>query len=645
MHSAQHHASCSHSASLNGVCGVFGVIRPGGITPDDHGVFEAVGALLKHRGPDGDGSMTTGQALLGMHRLSIIDVNHGWQPFWSEDGQVGVLGNGEIYNAAELREGLRARGHTLMTHSDIEVIAHLYEESGIDCATQLRGMFALVVLDKRTSEVVLIRDRLGEKPLSYTQRDGAFIFSSEQTPLVKAGVVPLRLEDDVLMQYLLHGFVPEPRSIIQNVWKVPAGHAMRISLTDARTEVIQYWDPHSYVGAEPLNVDRLSAVIEDAVVATCTSDVPVGISLSAGLDSSMVAAIATRVRGDLQAFSIGYSEQGFDESAAAQAFAKELGISCHVTFLDTDAVAKQFAGVCGARDEPIADIAGPAVAALSQAAREAQVPVLLTGIGGDELFWGYQWVHDLAAWTASYATGRSSSGPAGLSKPPTGLQGLASWLSDLGGLRRQRDLDAFMRRWTSDDRLPIPLYDFQYGYRGVHAAIREISGNPYPPSAPERLIPANPGLIAAEYLIAYHSSYLRVNGLAQNDRLSMRYSIEARTPLADHRLVELVLRSSADPAPLTRPLKAIQRDVARQFLPNHVLNRPKRGFTPPVRTWLRAIWAANPELTSAQHIIAASAVSGDAVRRELRRPVQRSGKVSQMALRLATLELWLSSLR
>ena len=637
----------SHSASLNRVCGVFGVIRPSGITPADQTAFDAVGALLKHRGPDGDGFMTTERALLGMHRLSIIDIDHGWQPFWSEDGQVGVLGNGEIYNAAELREGLLGRGHTLKTHSDIEVVAHLFEESGLDCAKQLRGMFALVVLDNRATEVVLIRDRLGEKPLSYTRQGDALFFASEQAPLVNAGVVPLRLDDEVLPQYLLHGFVPEPRSIIAGIEKVPAAHAMRISLDSGAVELVRYWDSLYFVGDRQLSTRELAAAVDDAVVAACASDVPVGIALSGGLDSSMIAAIAAREHPDLQAFTIGYNEPGFDEATDAAAFAAELGIRCHVTTLNTQTIADQFGEICGMRDEPISDIAGPALAALPRAAREAGVPVLMTGVGGDELFWGYEWIRHLAAWTTTYTDvshPRGLTQRIGVTAPPSTPQGTVAWALSGAGIRTERDLERFMRRWSTDRSVPLPLYEFQYGYRRIIRTIKTLTNVDADFPAPEFFGTTDPAMKGAEYTWASNETYLRVNSLTQIDRLSMHYSVESRTPFADHRLLETVMSGRLDTTQVFEPTKTRQRAVAAELLPQHVVDRPKRGFTPPVRKWARAIWAANPEALSGQLIETHGSVNPSTMRAALKNPVDRMGRVDQMALRLMTLELWLRSL-
>jgi len=629
------------------MCGIFGVIRPNGVTRDDSDTFDAIGIKLKHRGPDGDGHIRVSRALLGMHRLSIIDIDHGWQPFWSEDGQIGVLGNGEIYNANELREGLIRRGHTFTSHSDIEVVAHLFEESGIQCANFLRGMFALVILDKKSSVVVLIRDRLGEKPLSYTEQNGAFYFSSEQTPLVKTGVVPLRIDYQVLPQYLLHGFVPEPRSIIEGINKVPAAHAMSISLDDGSTKLTRYWNSLDYIDDKKLTDQDLALAIEDAVVVATASDVPIGVALSGGLDSSMIAAIAAKVRPDLQAFTIDYDEPGFSEAKDAAAFSRELGISCHVTTLNTQTIAEQFGEICAMRDEPISDIAGPALAALPRAAHASGVPVLLTGVGGDELFWGYEWIRHLAAWTTSFTAANTRSNflqRSGLTSPPSTTQGITAWLISGGGLRTQRDLVRFLNEWRTHDSVPLPLYEFQYGYRRIIKLIANLTEVSPTFPAPEFFGTTSADTKAAEYTWASNETYLRVNSLTQIDRLAMHFSVESRTPFADHLLVQKVMSERIGTQRIFEPTKSQQRAIAMELLPKHIIDRPKRGFTPPVRKWAKAIWKVNPAAVQATALTSVSNSLGDRASKLMTTPVDALGRVDQMSMRLMTLELWLQGM-
>lgn len=627
------------------MCGLFGVVRTSGITDSDRVHFEGLAANLIHRGPDGTGLIEDRGLLLGMHRLSIMDVDHGWQPFWSEDGSIGILGNGEIYNAASLGAQLADRGHRLLTRSDMEVIPHLYEEYGIDFVQHLRGMFALVILDKRRGRLLLVRDRMGEKPLCYAFTDGAFTFASEQSALVRAGIVPFALEPSVLPQYLLYGFTPEPFSLVTGISKVPAGSIAELDLATGSLDVRAYWSMLEHLGDEPLTTDRLRRTIEDAVEACCQSDMPVGIALSGGLDSSMVAVIANRVRSDLTAFSIGYNGGPSDESSMAAELASGLGIPHVVSHLDAREVGASFAEVCAARDEPVSDIAGPSLSAVSKSAHDAGVPVLMTGMGGDELFWGYEWSRRLA----SYAFARLS--PTGSPAASYSLRqwlpqrspaGLAQWLETAGGLKVERDLDTYFTRWSSDQTVPIALFEFQNGYPGVVRDVARLcrveSGFPHP----RKSMPRSAHLVPGYYINALCETYLRVNGLVQLDRLSMHHSVESRTPLVDYQLTEVVLSSTmhGDDG-LSGPPKAKLRQVAKELLPAHVINRPKLGFTPPVRDWVAEIWRNNGAALSTDSLLAESGLlEGSRVLANLRRPLHRTGRVNQIALRLATLELW-----
>lgn len=629
------------------MCGVFGVIRPSGIQPLDEFSLDRIGEQLKHRGPDGSGFIRNERALLGMHRLSIMDPAHGWQPFWSEDGRWGVLGNGEIYNAADLRNGLASRGHRFETGSDIEVVPHLMEEFETGAFRKLRGMFALVVIDKYNDTVHLVRDRLGEKPLCYWEGNSALYFSSEQGALVKSGVVPLEIEHAQLPGYLLHGFTPEPESLIRGVRKVPAGHFLSISLNDGRLDISCYWDPSDAVGDRLLTNVEIADAIESAVISVCTSDVPVGIALSGGLDSSIVAAIASKNRSDLHAFTIGYSGNGMDESHLAQQLASRLGIPCITTIMHTSDVARGFAEVCSARDEPISDIAGPALSALPRAARDANVPVLLTGIGGDELFWGYDWTRSLAAWTTTYLREMSEGKDvrrARRSPFPAVRQAQIDWITGLAGLRMDGQLRNFMSDQSHGDIAPLPYYEFQPGYSAVRRALSDLCRESTAMTKAEFTGSADPNWTAAYYTNASNSTYLRVNSFVQLDRLSMANSIESRTPLADTNLLELVLSGRLRSVDHFDPPKTRLREIAAGLLPADVVNRPKRGFTPPVRDWAKAIWIQNHEALSAEACVELCGLPEQETRRWMKSPVTRTGRINQVGMRLLTLELWLRGL-
>jgi len=627
------------------MCGLFGVIRPGGIQPADDTLLDAIGKHLHHRGPDGSGYIREPSALLGMHRLSIMDPSNGWQPFWGEDNRFGVLGNGEIYNAASLREHLVGRGHILRTGSDIEVVPHLLEEYGEEAFKKLRGMYALVVFDRIENQVLAVRDRLGEKPLCYAQVHDAVVLSSEQSALIRSGAAAPDINRALLAPYLLHGYTPEPHSLIKGIMKVPAAHILRISMDDGAIELNRYWDSNDYVADNRFSKSNLTTAIEDAVIATCESDVPVGLALSGGLDSSLVAAIATKARKDLRAFTIGYGGTGPDESSQAAELARHLGISCQVTILGTDEIAREFAEICAFRDEPISDIAGPALAAVPRAARAAQVPVLLTGIGGDELFWGYEWIRNLAAWTttalAEQAAGIASSRPR-FTRRPTNRQGMVDWGFALGGARTDAEMRSFIDHRNTDEMMPLPFYEFQPGYRTIRRAMVELLGSGSP--GPEFWVSPVADEMGAQYTWASNETYLRVNSFVQVDRLSMRYSIESRTPLADAGLIQTVMSTRLGSEDHFGSPKARLREVARAYLPGDVIDRPKRGFTPPVRDWIRAIWRDNSQVLDASACIDMAGLPPKVTTKWMRSPVDRTGRVKQVALRLLTLELWLRSL-
>lgn len=631
------------------MCGVYGVIRFAGIEPVDHGTFASLSASLRHRGPDGSGVIEQPQALLGMHRLSIMDVEHGWQPFWSEDGQIGVLGNGEIYNAATLAAQLRDRGHRITTHSDMEVVPHLFEDHGLDSLARLRGMFALVILDKRAGMVHLVRDRVGEKPLAYCVDVNGLAFASEQSALVSAGAVAPTLDPSGLPEYLFQGFVSEPFSLVQGIRKVPAGSVLTIDLASGSVAEKPYWDLLDSAGDADVSVETLRAAIRDSVEACTASDVPVGIALSGGLDSSLVAAIAAQARPDLHAFTVAYGGSPTDESGYARQFAGELGIPITVVELDVADVGRTYPQVCVARDEPIADIAGPSIDAVAAAAASARVPVLMNGLGGDELFWGYDWIRRIAAQVYVDLSAPGSvpqSAPLRMGLPSMSVGSIRRWVDTGGGVRLEKDLDALIAAHRRDGQIPLAMFAFEGDYRSTARRVWSLCRGDLMASRAAEYLPAAAPEVAAHYTRSVYASYLRVNGLAQTDRLTMRHSVEGRTPLVDHLLAELVMsgRRRGDGGLLQSP-KSQLRQASATYLPPSILNRPKQGFTPPVRKWLSEIWRVNSrQLQRSSALLDSGLLDADEARRIMARPFERSGRISPLALRLATLEFWYAGL-
>ena len=582
------------------MCGICGVIARTPIGPEDERRAVRINRALRHRGPDGEGTHRTDHIHFCMRRLSIIDLQGGAQPLYNEDGSIALILNGEIYNYKELQAELRQRGHTLRSGSDAEVLVHLYEERGAEAVQDLRGMFAFALHDSRRRTVLLGRDRVGEKPLYLREEEGRIVFASELKALLSGGGIPFALDPVATHRYFHFLYAPEPKSIVRGVRQLDAGSLLEIDLQSRTQREWRYW---SLLDAPPLKGDPVRAVrhaLDEVAKLVIRADVPVGVALSGGLDSGAVAALAARAHGPgLTAFSIGYSGRPpFDERDQAVALARTLGIPVHEAELDTDSMVRDFTLTIRERDEPIADLSGYGHRAVMKLAHDHNVPVLLTGYGGDELFFGYDWVRNAVHETARKAT----MGPRGfpwtayarLHPPPTrGRRAIADWLNDVGGLRsslteRARDMQ------TPSDR--IVFYELALEFQGAAAHTGALYGD----AMRDALVGEDPGRLW-EYVGGAPSPdlavtdrifamYLRSIGLAQGDRLSMAHSVEARVPLVDYRLIETVIGlRKAGTGQLEAP-KAWLRAAVADLLPAEVLSRPKRGFQPPIFEWHAALF-------------------------------------------------------
>jgi asparagine synthase (glutamine-hydrolysing) len=336
-----------------------------------------------------------------MRRLSIIDLTTGWQPLYNEDRTLALICNGEIYNFVELRERLESLGHRFSTNSDCETILHLYEEHGLDCVQHLRGMFAFALYDTQRKRLLLARDRMGEKPLYLYQTNSNLFFASEMKALLASGLVPFELDPNAVNLYFHYQYVPEPLTPLKGVRKLDAACLLTVDIEDWRIEEKCYWRMED---APPLEGDPARHIREQLEVVgeiVIRSDVPVGVALSGGLDSSAIASLAaSKYPGTMHAFSIGYPDSPeTDERADARALADHLGLPFHDVELSTSEMVSFFPELVSWRDDPIADIAGYGYYSVMKLAREHSVPVVLQGQGGDELFWGYPWVRDAARQT------------------------------------------------------------------------------------------------------------------------------------------------------------------------------------------------------------------------------------------------------
>ena len=345
---------------------------------------------IRHRGPDADGYHVAENVALGMRRLSIIDVGGGRQPIYNEDGSIVVVFNGEIYNHHALRQELVASGHRFRTHSDTEVLVHLYEDFGVEMVSRLHGMFAFAIWDGRDRSLLVARDRTGMKPLYYLESPVGLVFCSELRSLYALQPTSLRVSPSAVMQYLAFGYVPDPDSIFEGVKKLLPGHLLTWK-ADKGAVGRSYWTPPRAEGPpvdEQELVDTIREKLDTAVKSHLESEVPLGAFLSGGLDSSTVVALMGRhAAGRVRTFSIGFAEEEYDESAVARAVAEELGTE-HTELVLRPNVEEMFEAIAMMFDEPFADSSAIPTFAVAQLARES-VTVALSGDGGDELFGGY----------------------------------------------------------------------------------------------------------------------------------------------------------------------------------------------------------------------------------------------------------------
>ncbi len=373
------------------MCGICGIVTN---NPIPYDITGKMCKALTHRGPDGEGRYSDDDISIAMRRLSIIDLNNGWQPLYNEDGTIVLIINGEIYNYVELRKDLEDKGHLFTTKTDGEVILHLYEEYGTECVNYLRGMFAFGIRDIKRNQLILARDRMGEKPLYLYESDNLFLFSSEMKSLLTSGIISFELNPDSVNLFFHYQYVPEPLTLIKNIRKLPKGCILIINTKTMDKTEYCYWKMESAPILTGNPIDEIRKILDDISNIVIRSDVPVGIALSGGLDSSLVAALTAKKYPDtMQAFSIGYPGlQACDERADAEVFAEYIGMPFNDIELNTSDLVSFFPELVYHQDDPIADISGYGYYSVMKLAKEHNCPVMLQGQGGDELFFGYSWL-------------------------------------------------------------------------------------------------------------------------------------------------------------------------------------------------------------------------------------------------------------
>ncbi len=564
------------------MCGIAGFVNGGGDLAD-RGLLERMTATLSHRGPDGDGFYCAGPVALGHRRLSIIDVAGGAQPMANEDDSVWVTYNGELYNELGLRDWLRSRGHIYRTQSDTESLVHLYEEHGVEFARHLNGMFALALWDSRRSRLILARDRMGQKPLYYVETaGGGLVFGSEPKALLCHPEVNRRLDRASLARYLFYEYIPAPHSIWEGMRKLPHSHVLEWEA--GRTTLTRYWQPPPSVPqAAPFeaSASQFWQDLRAAVARHRRSDVPLGVFLSGGVDSSSVAAALTQVEParSVRTFSIGFEDPSFDESAHARAVARFLGTDHHEKIFSVETVLQLLPAAATWLDEPFGDASVLPTHLLSRFARE-EVKVALGGDGADELLAGYP----------TFAAERAAGLFRRLPSPARALTSAA--VSRLPVDHGNFSLDFRLKQFLRGASEPLSLaHQLWLGSFSGAEIDQLLVGRDAPFVEREHveralvLAPHSDALTRS--LLLYQDTYLPEDILTKVDRASMACGLEVRAPFLDAELVDSVAALPAHYKYGRRQTKRLLKHAASGSLPASILGRPKKGFGIPVARWLR----------------------------------------------------------
>jgi asparagine synthase (glutamine-hydrolysing) len=578
-----------------GICGIFFSDRDWRVQTD---ILAGMNRRIAHRGPDDDGFFVEENVGLAMRRLSIIDVKSGHQPLANENQDVWIVYNGEIYNHAALRAELEAKGHHYRTRSDTETIVHLYEEYGRDCVKHLRGMFAFAIWDRRKRVLLAARDRLGIKPFYYRWDGKAFLFGSEIKTILAYPDITAEFNRGTLAEYLAFGYITGEETMFAGIRKLMPGHTLELS-EGGEPRIERYWDLTTHVDSlsrgQEYYVKNYRSLLEDAVKSHLMSDVPLGMFLSGGLDSSAVAALATKIRRDqIKTFAVGYGEEAFSELGYAREVANHIRSDHHEVRLSREEFFESLPKLIWHEDEPIVWPSSVSLYFVAKLARE-HVTVVLTGEGSDETLAGYT----RYAWTLL----NSRMDRAYRSITTRGMRGLvrkmvqASPLS--ASLHRKLDHTFLVRDGNS---WPSFYYDnffsaFPMSEQAdlLTSDALAAAGDAYAGSmaAWER----SGGDLLHRLLYADINSYL-IELLMKQDQMSMAASIESRVPFLDHPLVEFTARIPAQHSIEGMAGKFVLKQAVEDLLPKSIIYRPKMGFPTPWEYWL-----AGPQLDELERML------------------------------------------
>ena len=585
------------------MCGIVGYLNLNGehVAPK-HDHLPAMCDSIAHRGPDEEGMKLVGASALGMTRLAIIDVSGGQQPITNEDGTIWIVFNGEIYNFQELQERVLGLGHTLVTKSDTETIVHLYEEYGVECLQFLEGMFAFAIYDTKKERLFIARDRLGEKPLHWGVFDGTLIFSSEIKGILSHPKASRALDISAMQKYLALEYVPNPSSMFKDINKLPPAHFMIVE--KGQIKVDRYWLPS--IKTEDMTEDEAAAecvrLLKKSTELRLISEVPLGVFLSGGIDSSCIAAFAAQLKSDpIKTFSIGFDDPSFDESIHALAVAKHIGSDHEVVTFSPDLAFETLNELWGILDEPLADASIVPTYFLSKMTRR-HVTVALAGEGGDELFGGYPtyYAHKFAPmWGLMPAALRKQMLEPALNGLPVSLNNLSMdfkvkrFISAAAEPPVRRHL-----RWMGAIKLSEQEQLLTKEHRALAADTKEESlfdslplvyrngksnGNGHGDGFNRNAI----NDVVNNIMRLDMTTYLPDDLLVKSDRASMAASLEVRLPFLAYPLVEFALRMPPELKVRGTTTKYLLKKAVAPYLPDYIMKRPKKGFGIPVGKWIR----------------------------------------------------------
>ena len=571
------------------MCGIAGILEFGRDTRANPAALREMCRAITHRGPDDEGFYTDGAVGIGMRRLSIVDVAGGHQPISNEDGTLWIVFNGEIYNHLALREQLIARGHRYSTHSDTETIIHLFEEYGADCVQHLRGMFAFAIWNRNTKTLFIARDRLGIKPLYYKLSPERLLFGSEIKAVFAHGGVRPEFNRAALPEYLAFGYLSAEESCYNGILKLLPGHTMTVA-PDGTANIRQYWDLDASTTHESRDenhyVQSYRELLEGAVQSHLMSDVPLGVFLSGGVDSSAVAALMTKLRREsVETFSVGYTEQTYSELPFARTVSDHIHSRHHEVFVSEDDFFGSLPHLIWHEDEPIVWPSSVSLYFVARLARE-RVTVVLTGEGADETLAGYtRYAFTLknAAMDRAYRSMVPSFARRGLRHTIA----TSSLLS--ATLRRKLEHTFLAKDGNSWASFYFDNFFSAFGAAEQNGLLTADFAQEAAPSTAYNNVLAywehSSGEMLQRLLYTDIKTYL-VELLMKQDNMSMAASIESRVPFLDHVLVEFATRIPREAQIQGLAGKGVLKKAVQDLLPHSILYRPKLGFPTPWSGWL-----------------------------------------------------------